>query len=48
MEVLKFKKAYYKNLLNNPQHDRCNPMNQPAAQQAEPNIAPHQTTEAHA
>jgi len=43
MEVLKYKKSYYQNLLKNRQQDRCNPMNPPADQQAEPNIAPQQT-----
>lgn len=39
MEVLKYKKTYYENLLADKQQDRCNPMNQ-TNPKAEPNITP--------
>lgn len=44
MEVLKYKKNYYQNLIEHHQQDRCNPMNSVTAH-AEPNITPQKTEE---
>ncbi|MBS1369241.1 MAG: MerR family transcriptional regulator [Lentisphaeria bacterium] len=41
MEVLKYKKNYYKNLLATGQNDRCNPKNPPEIL-VEPEIAPQE------
>ena len=41
MEVLKYKKNYYKNLLATGQRDRCNPKNPPEVL-VEPEIAPQE------
>lgn len=40
MEVLKYKKKFYQDLLNNHRPDSCNPLNHVSA--SEPNIAPEE------
>lgn len=42
MEVLKYKKSYYKNLLENHKKDSCNPMNY--LDKAEPEITPSENS----
>ena len=40
MEVLKYKKKFYQDLLDNHRPDSCNPLNHASA--SEPNIAPEE------